>query len=186
MVCDRCKSAVHTIFTAIGLPPGDVRLGEVTISKEPDQEQLTKLSQALENAGFALILEKGSRLVEQVKNAVVEMIHYSPPSPIKYSVYIANRIGQDYTLISKLFSEHAGISIEQYIIRQRIESVKEFLGYGELSLTQIADRLGYSSVAHLSAQFKKITGFTPRAFKKALGPAPLGNVTLERITLDRI
>jgi AraC family transcriptional regulator len=167
MVCNRCKSAVRIELEKLGLHPVSVALGEVAIEeKELSASQVKVLSSALSASGFELIDDKRSKLIENVKNIVISSIHHAAEKPSRnYSELIAQQLHHDYSYISKLFSEVEGMTIEQYIISQRIEKAKELLLYNELSLTEVAYQLGYSSPAHLSAQFKKITGLTPSAFK---------------------
>lgn len=167
MVCDRCKMAVKNVLEKQHLSPLSIELGEITLSEDRlDKEQLTQLAISLTEIGFELIDDRKSRLIEKIKNVVIELIHHLEEQPgVKYSEYIAYKLHHEYTYLSKLFSEIEGITIEQYIIKQKIEKVKELLVYDELSLSEIAYRLGYSSVAHLSAQFKKITGLTPSFYK---------------------
>lgn len=166
MVCSRCKMVVNDLFVKSGLPPVSVELGEVEISQSPTQPQLESLQQSLEELGFEIIDDRKSRLIEQIKNAVVTLIHHSEDFPkTNFSDFIAEKVNYDYNYLSNLFSEVEGTTIEKYLIAQRIEKVKELLMYDELSLAQIADRLGYSSAAYLSNQFKKQTGLSPSFYK---------------------
>ncbi len=168
MVCSRCKMVVNDLFLKAGLIPVSVELGEVELLEEPGKAQLEIVKKSLEEVGFEIIDDKKSRLIEQIKNAVVTLIHHSADFPkTNFSEFIAQKVNYDYTYLSNLFSEVEGTTIEKYIIAQRIEKVKELLMYDELSLAEIADRLGYSSAAYLSNQFKKITGLSP-SFYKAL------------------
>lgn len=168
MVCNRCKTAVRTELERLGLHPVTVALGEVAIEeKELSAAQTEALSSVLRISGFELIDDKRRKLIETVKNIVIESIHHSAEKPTRnYSELLSQQLHHDYSYISKLFSEVEGITIEQYIISQRIEKAKELLLYNELSLTEVSYQLGYSSPAHLSAQFKKVTGLTPSAFKE--------------------
>ena len=150
----------------LGISPKHVDLGEVTIDGILSSEQLENISSTLEPLGFELIDDKKGRIIEKIKSLVIDLVHHSAEhTKLKYSEYISSHLHYDYPHLSKLFSEVEGITIEQYIISQKIEKVKELLVYNEMSLSQIADKLGYSSVAHLSAQFKKTTGLTPSFFK---------------------
>lgn len=151
----------------LGLHPLQVDLGEVELEEEKlDKQQLDGVSVTLENVGFELIDNRKSRIIEKIKNIVINIIHHSDePSRLKHSELISQQLNYDYSYLSKLFSEVEGVTIEQYIISQKIEKVKELIVYDELSLSEIADKLGYSSVAHLSAQFKKVTGLTPSFYK---------------------
>ncbi len=167
MVCHRCKLVVKAELEKVGLHPLVVELGEVVLEeKELNTQQTEDLKKALEDVGFELIDDRKSRMIEKIKNVVINLIHHaSEPVKQKYSDIIAAELHYDYPYLSKLFAEVEGITIEQYIIQQKIEKVKEYLVYDELSLSQIAFDMGYSSVAHLSNQFKKITGLTPSGFK---------------------
>lgn len=169
MVCNRCKMAVADIFSKAGLQVLLADLGEVEIAeKKLPKELLKKLQTALESVGFEIIDDKKSKVIEGIKTAVIDIIHHtSEPIAIKYSDYLSTKLQHDYSYLSKLFSEVEGITIEQYIINQKIERVKELLIYDELSLSEVSYQMGYSSVAHLSAQFKKVTGMTPTVFKNS-------------------
>lgn len=168
MVCHRCKMAVKSALERLDLHPVHISLGEVTLEeKEVSRGQLNVLSDSLTALGFELIDDKRSRIIEQIKTFVIDTIHYKDEQPGKnYSDLISQHIHHDYSYLSNLFSEVEGITIEQYIISQKIEKVKELLVYDELSVSQIAADLGYSSTAHLSTQFKKLTGHTPSEFKQ--------------------
>ena len=168
MVCPRCKTAVKTELEKLNLHPVAVALGEVTIVESAlSKDQLTNLSGALQVAGFELLDDKRSRLIEQVKTFIINIVHYSEEQPQKnYSELLSQHLHHDYSYISNLFSEVEGITIEKYVINQKIEKVKELIIYDELNLSEIAFKLGYSSVAHLSNQFKKVTGLTPSHFKQ--------------------
>lgn len=152
----------------LDLHPVNIALGEVIIEeKNLTKEQLNKLSIALQSAGFELIDDKRSKLIEQIKTFIIDLIHYKNEQPKKkFSELLSQYVHHDYSYISKLFSEVERITIEQYIINQKIEKAKELLLYDEQSLSQIAFQLAYSSTAHLSAQFKKLIGLTPSQFKK--------------------
>lgn len=166
MVCDRCKMAVRSQIEQLGLTPGRIELGEIEIIGEPDQEQYAELSKNLQQIGFEVIDTSNARTIEKIKNAIIELVHYSKEDiKVNHSDYIAKKLDKDYTYLSNLFSANEGITIEKYIIRQKIERVKELLEYGELTLSQIAYQLGYSNVAYLSGLFKKVTGLTPSQFK---------------------
>jgi AraC-like DNA-binding protein len=153
-----------------GLHPENVTLGEATISEDhlSDQQQ-KKLDAALIVLGFERIDDRKARLIEAIKNKIIQIIHHAPRVALKvnWSTILSEELHYEYNYLSNLFSSVEGITVEQYIIRQKIEKVKELLFYDELNLSQIANRLGYSSVAHLSAQFKKITGLTPSEMKKS-------------------
>ncbi len=168
MVCYRCKMVVRTELEKLNLYPVNVALGEVIIEeKQLFKEQSNKLSNVLKAVGFELIDDRRSKLIEQIKTFIIDRVHYKDEEPKKnYSELLSQHLHHDYSHLSNLFSEVEGITIEQYIINQKIEKVKELLMYDELSLSQIALQLGYSSTAHLSTQFKKLTGLTPSKFKQ--------------------
>ena len=144
-----------------------VDLGEVEIMEELAAEQQRELKMALLQSGLELMEDKKSMLIEKIKNIVVEMIHYSDEPPLfNFSAFLSEKLNYDYNYLSNLFSEVKGTTIEHFIISHKIEKAKELLIYDELTLTQIAEKLHYSNVAHLSNQFKKVTGLTPTFFKK--------------------
>ncbi len=167
MVCHRCKLVVKQTLEEVGLHPVDVQLGEVQVKEDLPAEQLRQVESSLRKLGFELLDDKRQKLVERIKTAIIELIHSQNDqlSRANHSDYIAEQLNRDYGYLSSLFSEVEGITIEKYIINQKIERVKELLMYDELSLSQIADLLHYSSVQHLSNQFKKVTGLTPSHFK---------------------
>lgn len=169
MVCHRCKMVIRTELEKLNLHPVNIALGEVILEeKDLQKEQLINLSDALKAVGFELIDDRRSQLIEQIKTFVIDTVHYKSEQPRKnYSELLSQHLHHDYSFLSNLFSAVEGITIEQYIINQKIEKVKEYIIYNELTLSEIADKLGYSSVAHLSNQFKKVTGLTPSNFKKA-------------------
>jgi len=167
MVCHRCKLVVESELKKLGLHPVAIELGEVTLAEKELNESLKKnLQQALEAVGFELMDDKRSRTIEKIKSVIISAIHHSnEPTQQKFSQLITDALHYDYPYLSRLFTEVEGITIEHYIIQQKIEKVKEHLIYDELTLGQIAFNMGYSSTAHLSAQFKKATGLTPSQFK---------------------
>jgi AraC-like DNA-binding protein len=166
MVCSRCRMAVQAELEKAGLHPLTVELGEVEIRSKPSREDLKQLDGALRKLGFELIDDKKSRIIEKIKNCIVTLVHHSEIHvDVNLSDYIAGQLHYEYTYLSNLFSEVEGTTIEKYFIAQKIEKVKELLVYDELSLSQIADQLGYSSVAYLSSQSKKVTGLTPTYYK---------------------
>ena len=170
MVCNRCKMVVKAEMGKRGFEPISVELGQVELQSAPTDEQKKELTEMLLQLGFELIDDKKSRMIEQVKNEVVKLVHHSKVGlKTNLSDHLAQEIGHDYKYISNLFSEVEGVTIEKYYIAQRIEKVKELLVYDELSLSEIAYRLNYSSVAYLSNQFKKVTGLTPSHFKNIKG-----------------
>ena len=169
MVSLRCKMIVKSELEKIGLHYINVDLGEVEIMEAISAVQLAELNTALKKSGLELIDDKKSVLIEKIKNVIVEYVHYSDldePLNINFSNHLAKKLNHDYTYLSNLFSEVQGTTIEHFIIMHKIERVKELLVYNELNLTEIAYKLHYSSVSHLSTQFKKITGLTPSHFKQ--------------------
>lgn len=167
MVSLRCKMVVKEELKKLGLHFVAVDLGMVDVMENITPEQREQLQINLRKSGLGLLDDKKSILIERIKNVIVDMIHYSDEIPkVNYSDYISEKLGYDYTYLSNMFSEVKGITIQQYIIIHKIEKVKELLLYDELTLTEISYQLHYSSVAHLSNQFKKITGLSPSYFKK--------------------
>lgn len=167
MVCNRCIMVVKTELDKIGIIPLEVQLGEVTLSHPLPDEQRQQLSDSLQHLGFSLIDNKRARMIEQIKTAIIELVHYNDNNlKVNLSDYLSDKMKHDYNYISNLFSEVEGTTIEKYFIAQKIEKVKELLIYDELTLNEIAYKLNYSSVAHLSAQFKKVTGLTPSHFRQ--------------------
>lgn len=167
MVCARCERMVQRLLTGIGLQVRTVRLGEADIEGEPTPAQLEALRAALHSEGLELLDDRTSRLVGQVKNLVVQEIHHTPQKPeaMNFSDFLSKKAGYDYSHLSRLFSSVEGVTIEKFIIAQKIERVKELLVYDELTMGEIAWRLGYSSSQHLSNQFRQVTGMTPTQFK---------------------
>jgi len=166
MVCDRCKMVVKAELEKLGLNPVDVELGEVEVGKEIDQEELNRVSLSLAKFGFELLSDKRKQLSEQIKTAIIELVHYPVENlKVNLSTYLSGKFDQEYGVLSTVFSELENQTIEKYFIRQKIERVKELLTYGEKSLSEIAYLLNYSSVAHLSAQFKKVSEQTPSQYK---------------------
>lgn len=151
-----------------GIQPLHIALGEVTVAdNQLNDDIMRELSLALQHVGFELIDNRKSRIIEKIKNLIVELVHHTDEQPReKYSELIAANLHYEYSYLSKLFSEVEGVTIEHYIISQKAERIKEYLVYDEFSLSEVAFRMGYSSVAHLSAQFKKATGLTPSHFKR--------------------
>ena len=179
MVCPRCVMTVRQIFEQLGMPYTNIKLGEVTLTQPLDSQQLAQLSKALEAVGFSLIDDRKSRMIEQIKKLIIQQIHHSSEAlNITWADFIADHLNYDYKYLSTLFSSVEGITLEQYIIRQKIERIKELIVYDELTLSEIAFQLGYSSIAHLSSQFKKVTGMTPSQFKNTVerNRKPLDNV----------
>ncbi|MGO4904554.1 helix-turn-helix domain-containing protein [Flavobacterium sp. W20_MBD1_R3] len=167
MVCGRCEVAVKVELEKMELPVISIKLGEVELSRELSEGEIKSLANTLTSLGFELLQEETSKMIEQIKNLVIDLVHYrNEKIKINLSTYLSENLRQDYSALSKLFSESEGITIEHYFIAQKIEKAKELLVYNELTLSEIAIQLNYSNVAHLSNQFKKVTGFTPTHFKK--------------------
>lgn len=167
MVSLRCKMLVKNELENLGINCISVDLGMAEIEDDITEEQLETFKKNLKKAGLELLDDKKHILVEKIKNVIIEMIHYADEVPnVNDSDYISEKLGYNYTYLSNVFSEVKGMTIQQYIIKHKIEAAKELLLYDELTLTEIAYKLNYSSVAHLSNQFKKVTGLTPTYFKE--------------------
>jgi AraC family transcriptional regulator len=167
MVCPRCIASVENILNKIKIPFRKVVLGEVTLDKQVSEGLLNRLEVELKAAGFELINNRMSVIIEKIKKAVIEYVGLlNEEKRINLSVFIAGKVNYEYTYLSNLFSSIEGITIEHFFIQQRVEKVKELIVYDKHSLSEIADNMGYSSVHHLSSQFKKVTGLTPSHFKK--------------------
>lgn len=176
MVCDRCIYAVDKVMADAGIS-ANVSLGEVETPIELTNEQLGSLKTELEHLGFEILDDKRTKLVEKIKAVIIRTIHHPGERTFNLSVLIAEELKYEYKYLSSLFSSLEGVTIEKYYIRQKIERAKELIAYNELSLSQIADELGYGNVAHLSNQFKTIVGITPSQFKlNHLGRSPLDKV----------
>jgi len=180
MVCDRCQMIVRQQLENLGFTVKNVALGHAEITPDPDEEQMQLISAALKVPGFELINKETDKTVEAIKNVVIELVHHSDLSEMStsYSDMIAKRLGKDYAHLSRLFSNSLDTTIERFIIQQKVEKIKELIEYGELNLNEIAYQMGYSSSAHLSTQFKSITGITPSQFKSS--------ASKQRKALDRI
>lgn len=180
MVCDRCKRVVAEELGQLGHNVLQVGLGEADIAASGREVDLEQIREVLQANGFELLDDRKTKLIEQVKLSIIALVHQGEEVGlhINTSDYIAGKVGVDYHYLSTLFSSFEGITIEKYLILQRIERVKELLVYNELSLKEIAYLLGYSSVAHLSNQFKKVTGLTPSHFKQLK--------TEKRKTIDKV
>jgi len=167
MVCIRCKMVVKAELEKLGLHYIVVELGEAEIMESISEEQHDQFKEALLKSGLELLDNKKSVLIQKIKNVIIEVIHYSEePLAINFSDHLSQKLNHNYTYLANLFSEVQGTTIEKFIIAHKIERVKELLVYNELNLTEIAYLMHYSSVAHLSAQFKKVTGLTPSHFKQ--------------------
>ena len=170
MVCPRCIMSVEDILSKNNFAVDYVRLGEVSLIKNLTKEQLAKLEKDLNDVGFEILDNQKRQLIEQIKSLLIQKVQQGNiEEHLSIFKFLTENIFKDYSSLTKLFSEVEGITIEQFFILQKIEKIKEWLTYNELSLSEIAYKLGYSSVAHLSGQFKKLTGMTPTQFKK-LGP----------------
>ena len=166
MVSARCKKAVKTELRKLGLHFLLVELGEVEIMEEISSEQRLQLKIALLDSGLELMDDKRALLIEKIKKSIIDMIYHSDEKvKVNISGYLSETLRQDYTFLSNLFSEVQGTTIEQFIIFHKVERIKELIIYDELSITDIAWKMNYSSVAHLSNQFKKVTGLSPSHFK---------------------
>lgn len=167
MVCDRCILVVRQQLEHLGLHVLEISLGTVTIHPDPSADKLSEISAALKVLGFELIDREKDKLVERIRNIIIELVHHSsqPDMHIVFSEALSDRLRKDYGYLSRLFSESEDTTIEKFIIQQKIEKVKELLQYGELNLNEIAWKMGYSSSSHLSNQFKTVTGLSPREFK---------------------
>ena len=167
MVCIRCQMIVKAELEKLGLQYVYVKIGEADIIEDVQPEQLEQLKTNLKKTGLVLMDNKKSVLVEKIKSAVIELVHYTEDQiKVNLSGYLSEKLDYDYTYLANLFSEVKGITIEKFYLTHKIEKVKELIVYDELNLSEIAYRMHYSSVAHLSNQFKKYTGLTPSHFKK--------------------
>tara|TARA_B100001971_G_C18123384_1_gene500665 strand:- start:40 stop:609 length:570 start_codon:yes stop_codon:yes gene_type:complete len=171
MVCPRCIDTVKSIFSELDVPIIKIQLGEVITPSSLDKAQKIFLSGRLSDHGFELLTDSKSKLISRIKSLLVHWIHYPTEAMNKnFSLLLSEELDHDYSYLSKLFSSVEGITIERFIVRQKVEKVKEFIAYNELRLSEIAYQMGYSSVAYLSTQFKNETGMTPTEFKKLKKP----------------
>lgn len=168
MVCDRCIKTVKNIFESAGSHIKNIQLGVVELEESLENDKMDEVRKTLESEGFSILDDQRVKTVEQVKKLIIELVHYKELDEMKenLSEYLSRQLHKDYAYLSNLFSSVENTTIEQYFIHQKIEKVKEWLVYNELTLAEMSFKLNYSSVAHLSSQFKKITGFTPSEFKK--------------------
>lgn len=167
MVCNRCILVVQNEMDKLGLVVKYMTLGEVLLEKDLTAEERVAVESALVPLGFEVIDDKKSRIIEQIKNVIIDVVHYQDNDvKTNLSDILSEKLQHDYNYLSNLFSEVEGVTIEKYFIAQKVERIKELLVYDELSLSEIAHRLNYSSVAYLSNQFKKVTGLTPSHFKQ--------------------
>ena len=187
MVSNRCKLAVKEELNKLGLHFIFVDLGEIDILENISTEQRASLKAGLLNSGLELMEDKKAVLIERIKNVIIEMVHHSDEViKVNFSHYLSGKINYDYTYLANLFSEVQGQTIEQFIISHKIERIKELIIYGDLNITEIAWKINYSSVAHLSNQFKKMTGLTPSHFKGLKGKrrSPLEEIGKSEETSD--
>jgi len=167
MVSARCKIVVKEELKKLGLHFMVIDLGEVEIMENISAEQREQVKIALHNLGLELMDDKRAMLIEKIKTVIIEMVHHTDEMiKLNFSDYLSEKLNYDYTYLSNLFSEVQGTTIEQFIISHKIERIKELIIYGELNITEISWKMNYSSVAHLSNQFKKVTGLSPSHFKK--------------------
>ena len=167
MVCNRCIMVVQQALDKLDIKITKITLGEIETSNDLSKQKLKQFSQNLAMLGFEVLDDARQQLIEKIKNIIINEVHYKEEESLhNYSEILSKSLHKDYSYLSSLFSEVEGITIEKYIINQKLERVKELIIYNELSLSEIAYKLGYSSVAHLSNQFKKVTGLTPSYFKK--------------------
>lgn len=179
MVCDRCRAAVARVLEAQGLSVKRIDLGEVELHGAPKSDELDALRGALRVEGFELVDDREAVTIARIKAAIVKLVHHDGDlqGRVKLGDHLSALLNKEYSGLTSLFTEVEGITIEQYFLLQRMERVKELVKYGEHTMSEIADRTGFSSVAHLSAQFKKLTGMTPTAFKAMGG----GRLPLDRV-----
>lgn len=171
MVCPRCIQAVYKVSGNLGLEIVDLKLGKMTLAKPISNNQIQRLRENLAEQGFELLDDKQAQIINQIKSIIIREIHYQKENMIlNFSTFLAEKLHYDYSYLSRLFSAVESRTIENFVIAQKVERVKELLTYKELTLTEIAFQMNYSSVAHLSAQFKKVTGMSPTAFKKLRKP----------------
>lgn len=166
MICLRCKIVVNNILTNFGIEAADIKIGAILLKGRISNAMQRQLDAALKETGLELIFDKKNLLVQKIKNIIFEIIYHSnEPLVMKFSCYLSNRLNYNYTYLSGLFKKTEGVTIEHYIIMQKMEKVKAMLIAGDSSLSKISHQLNYRSVSHLSAQFKKVTGYTARDYK---------------------
>ena len=165
MVCSRCTEAVEYIFKEQGVVIKNIELGQVIVD-EITEQQILSIESNLNQKGFEILKEKNSILIQKIKNIIINHVESHPESKQKFSEFLSKKIGYDYSYVSRIFSSNTGYTIEKYFSLQRIEKTKELIKYDELNLSEIAYKLNYSSVAHLSKQFKQVTGMNPSEFKR--------------------
>ncbi|MGY4386501.1 AraC family transcriptional regulator [Pedobacter sp. UYP24] len=180
MVCDRCIMVVRQQLENLHFRITNIVLGRATIEPDPDEQTLLEIASSLKLMGFELIDSEKQQIVESIKNMVIQQVHYTDlsKSHVNFSDLLSSQLFKDYAYLSRLFSEYEDITIEKFIIQRKVEKVKELLEYGQANLNEIAYQMGYSSSAHLSAQFKNVTALTPSQYKT--------NEKNERKPLDKI
>ena len=179
MVSLRCKLMVKDTLNKIGIPFKNINLGEIEIAEPISEQQREQLQNNLLELGLELMDDKKAILIERIKHVIIEMVHYSDEIPkVNFSDYLSKQLHYDYTYLSNLFSENQGLTIEHFVILHKIERVKELIIYDEKNLSEIANMMHYSSVSHLSSQFKKVTGLTPTIFRSML--------VIKRKSLDKL
>jgi AraC-like DNA-binding protein len=186
MVSNRCKIAVKDELKKLGLHFIVVDLGEVEVMENLSIAQRELLKAGLIGIGFELIDDRKSLIIEKIKNVIIQMVHHSDEIiKVNFSIYLSEKLNHDYTYLSNLFSEVQGITIEHFIISHKTERIKELIIYGEHNITEIAWKMGYSSVAHLSSQFKKVTGLSPSHFKnlKDKRRSPIEEIGIEKSSI---
>ena len=167
MVCNRCILVVQNELDKLGIEATNIKLGEITLKKDLTTKEREELENVLDPLGFQVIIDKKSRMIEKIKNVIIDLVHHQDnDAKTNLSDVLSDALHHDYNYLSNLFSDIEGTTIEKYFIAQKVEKIKELLVYDELSLSEIADRMNYSSVAYLSNQFKKVTGLTPSHFKQ--------------------
>ena len=180
MVCDRCIMVIRQQLEQLNFKIGDIFLGGVEILPDPSESQISQISSTLKVLGFEMIDSEKDKLIDRIRTLIIETIHHTdePELHINFTELLAQKLNKDYAYLSRLFSESEDSTIEKFIIQQKIEKVKELLQYGQLNLNEIAYKMGYSSSAHLSTQFKGVTGLTPSQFK--------ASAHLDRKALDKV
>lgn len=179
MVCDRCRTAVQRVLEAQGLPVQRIELGEVELLREVLESEREAMRVELQLEGFDLVDDRDAVTIARIKAAIVQLVHHDGElkGHVKLGDHLAGMLHKEYSGLSSLFTQVEGLTIEQFFLLQRLERVKELIKYGEMTMSEIADRTGFSSVAHLSAQFKQLTGMTPTAFRgMGGGRLPLDHV----------
>lgn len=185
MVCNRCIKVVSDELNKLGIKFKSVDLGNVVLESKLDQNEFNSVLNILKKNGFELLIDKKSLIIANIKMEIIKIVHYGEkvPENIKFSKYLSQKLGNNYSYLSNLFSSSEGVTIERFLILHKVEKAKELIAYDELSLNDIVMQLGYSSVAHLSNQFKKVTSITPTQYKKLKKHHryPLDNLTKTNI-----